>query len=329
MQIFSAIQLSDGANVRLAVAMVFTFAAVFFFVLGISTYVRARVALKRRTILYHALTGDEPAADQDWFKNPRSLRFQSLIATSALLSEVERGAASDGTEASKIKRELLRAGFFGPGAAFWYQFLRAAFLFGGGLCGYLGYNYFFPGSAGNGKMMAGAVLGGVGFLLPARYTATRKMRLMQECREGFPDFIDLMIVCAEAGLGPRSAIDRLSREIAKAHPILGAHLYLASLEIRAGKSLHEALFNLSRRTQVEEAATLATLLEQTEQLGTSVTDALRVYSDEMRERRLVRAEEKAHALPAKLVLPLGLFVFPLVLLVILLPAVIRLKNAGF
>ena len=155
----------------------------------------------------------------------------------------------------------------------------------------------------------------------------RKKRLVQECREGFPDFIDLMIVCAEAGLGPGAAIDRLSREIAKTYPILGAHLYLASLEIRAGQQPAPGAFQLvaaDRRSK--RPRPLASLLEQTEQLGTSVTDALRVYSDEMRERRLVRAEEKAHSLPAKLVLPLGLFVFPVILVVILLPAVIRMKE---
>ncbi len=125
------------------------------------------------------------------------------------------------------------------------------------------------------------------------------------------------------------SLNRLSREIARATPILGAHLDLASLEIRAGASLHQALFSFARRIKINEAAALATLLDQTEQLGTSVTDALRVYRDEMRDRRLVRAEQKAHALPAKLVLPLGLFVFPVILVVILLPAVIRMKSAGF
>ncbi|MGO9172164.1 MAG: type II secretion system F family protein [Rhodomicrobium sp.] len=269
------------------------------------------------------------ALGKGWYENARSLRYQSLLATSALLGDVERGAARNESEASKIRRELLRAGFFGQRAVFWYQTLRASFLAGGCLFGYLAYAYFFPDTAGNSRIMAAAILGGVGFILPSRFVAMRKKRLVQECREGFPDFIDLMIVCAEAGLGPRAAIDRLSRELAKTHPILGAHLYLASLEIRAGSSLHQALFNLSRRMQVDEAATLASLLEQTEQLGTSVTDALRVYSDEMRDRRLVRAEEKAHALPAKLVLPLGLFVFPVILIVIMLPAVIRMKNAGF
>ncbi len=324
------IQESGAATVRVAMATAFTFAAVFLLVLGVSSYMRARGAVKRRA----AATSFDGSASgaglaPDGLEDPRSLRYQSLSATSALLGDVERGAAGDQTEASKIKRELLRAGFFGPSAVYWYQALRAFLLLAGGLFGYFGHGYLFSDAASNSGITAAAVLAGIAFLIPSRFVTMRKKRLVQECREGFPDFIDLMIVCAEAGLGPRAAIDRLSREIAKAYPILGAHLYLASLEIRAGSSLHQALFNLSKRTQVEEAATLAGLLEQTEQLGTSVTEALRVYRDEMRERRVVRAEEKAHSLPAKLVLPLGIFVFPVVLIVILLPAIVRIKEAGF
>ena len=324
------IQASDAATVRVAMATAFTFAAVFLLVIGVTSYIRARAAVKRRT----AATGFAGDAGGASFapgdvEDARSLRFRDLSATSALLGDVERGAASNESEASKLKRELLRAGFFGPNAVYWYQASRAFLLIAGGLLGYFGYRYFYPDAASNPAITAAAVLGGVAFLMPSRAVTMRKKRLVEECRDGFPDFIDLMIVCAEAGLGPRAAIDRLSREIARTFPILGAHLYLASLEIRAGSSLHQALFNLSRRTQVEEAATLATLLEQTEQLGTSVTDALRVYRDEMRERRVVRAEERAHSLPAKLVLPLGIFVFPVILIVILLPAIIRIKDAGY
>ena len=323
-----SIQGSSTAAVSVALATVLTFAAVFLLVLGVSSYMRARAAVRRRAAAA-SFGGDVSGGGLDGFEDARALRFQDLSGTSALLGDVERGAASDQSEASKIKRELLRAGFFGSSAVYWYQALRASFLLGGGLLGYLGYGYLFPGAASNSAISAAAILGGTAFLMPSRFVTMRKNRLTQECREGFPDFIDLMIVCAEAGLGPRAAIDRLSREIARTYPILGAHLYLANLEIRAGSSLHQALFNLSRRTQVEEAATLAGLLEQTEQLGTSVTDALRVYRDEMRERRLVRAEEKAHSLPAKLVLPLGIFVFPIILIVILLPAIVRIKEAGY
>ncbi len=321
--------LSDEASGRLMAAMVLTFASVFLFVIGMSSHVRSRLSLKRRATLYPEQSPAGFGSGGGIIENKRSLQSQTLLATSALLGDVERGAAQDEGETSKIKRELLRAGFFGPRAVLLYQTFRALLLPGAGAAGYIAHSYFYPESNGNSNLIAAVILGGIGFLMPSRFVEIRKKRLIRECREGFPDFIDLMIVCAEAGLGPRAAVDRLSHEIAKAHPILGAHLYLASLEIRAGSSLYQALFNLGRRTQVAEASTLAVLLEQTEQLGTSVTDALRVYRDEMRDRRVIAAEEKAHALPAKLVLPLGLFVFPVILIVIMLPAVLRMKNAGF
>jgi tight adherence protein C len=102
-----------------------------------------------------------------------------------------------------------------------------------------------------------------------------------------------------------------------------------SLELRAGSTLAEAVDNLARRTGIQEVLSLGSLLFQTEQLGTSIGDALRVYSDELRDKRLSRAEEKAHALPVKLTLPLGLYIFPVMMVVIGLPVVMRIKNALF
>jgi tight adherence protein C len=321
-----SLPLSDSTNVGLAAAMAFTFGSVFFLVLGVNVYIRSRGALKKRAVKDWTPVTREMAFDQGELINESSPRDQSIMATSALLADVERGAAANEDEASKVRRELLRAGFFSPRSVFWYQMIRACLLVMAGLGGYLLYRYFFPSAAGSSSLLVAACLACAAFLLPNRYVVMRQNRVVRECLEGFPELIDLMVICAEAGLGPRAAIDQLSREIAKAYPILGAHCFLASLEIRAGSSLHEALFNLSRRIQVEETAILASLLEQTELLGTSVTDALRVYSEDMRGRRLIRAEEKAQALSAKLVLPLVLFVFPVILVVVLLPAVVKIKN---
>jgi tight adherence protein C len=141
--------------------------------------------------------------------------------------------------------------------------------------------------------------------------------------------MDLMVICAEAGLSPRAAIDRISREISHTYPFLGANIYLMSLELRAGGALSTAVGHLARRIDLEEVVALGSLMQQTEQLGTSIGDALRVYSDEMRDKRLARAEEKAYALPVKLTLPLGLYVFPVMLVVVGLPVFIRVKQALF
>ncbi len=316
----------SSATASIAAVVVLTFAAVFFFVLGISTYIRARMAVKRRAIAKKDGKAPGTSFEQERLDSGPKLRSRNLLETSAILGDIERGIVNGESEASKIRRDLQRAGFFGPNAVTWYQASRMLLLPLAGVCGYLAHIHFYPASLGRTHLVAGAVAAAIGFLAPSRFVATRKKRVVRECREGFPDFIDLLIICAEAGLGPRAAIDRLSREIAKANAILGAHLYLASLEIRAGSGLNQALFNLARRTKVDEAATLATLLQQTEEMGTSITGSLRVYRDEMRDRRVIAAEEKAHALPAKLVLPMGIFVFPVIVIVIMLPAIIRMRS---
>jgi tight adherence protein C len=147
-------------------------------------------------------------------------------------------------------------------------------------------------------------------------------------RTGFPDFMDLMVVCAEAGLSMEAGIERIARELVEGYPSLAENLYMASLKIRAGKTFTEAFERLGERLGIEEAMMLATLLQQSAELGTSLSSSLRVYSDEMRNKRLSRAEEKAYSLPAKLTVPLILFVFPVLLFVLMLPVVIRISGAG-
>ena len=139
--------------------------------------------------------------------------------------------------------------------------------------------------------------------------------------------MDLLVVCAEAGLSMEAALDRVGRELSVSYPSLAANIYMTILELRAGRTLSEALENLGDRLGLKEARSFATLLQQSEELGASLTDALRVYSDDMRHQRLSRAEEKAYSLPAKLSVPLTLCVFPVVVLVIMLPVYVRFKFA--
>ena len=308
-------------------AMFFTFTCVFFLVLGFLDIGRRRNDIRRRAVLDRGFYQGGSAPNEDWLNDRKSLRYESVSSTSVLLGDVERRAKEKETEASKIKRELLKAGYFGSNSVLWYQSIRFILFVALGFAAFSIASRYWPAAGTGMKLVAAAGGAAAGFIIPSRYVSRRQQQIVQQCREGFPDFIDLMVICAEGGLSPRAGIDRISTEIAQTYPYFGANLYLANLEIRAGSSLHDALFNLSRRTKVEEANTLASLLQQTEQLGTSITDSLRVYSDEMRDRRLMRAEEKAHSLPVKLVVPLGLFIFPVVLVVILLPVIIRMKNA--
>jgi tight adherence protein C len=166
-----------------------------------------------------------------------------------------------------------------------------------------------------------------GYLTPSFYLKRRIGRRVTQHRLGFPDFMDLMVVCAEAGLSMEAAIDRIARELVDGYPSLAENLYMVSLEIRAGKAFPEALERMGDRLGIDEASMLATLLQQSAELGTSLAQSLRVYSDEMRNKRMSRAEEKAYALPAKLVIPLTLFVFPVLIATLMLPVGIRVSGA--
>ncbi|TJV62746.1 MAG: type II secretion system F family protein, partial [Mesorhizobium sp.] len=148
-------------------------------------------------------------------------------------------------------------------------------------------------------------------------------------RRGFPDFMDMMITCADAGMSLEAAVERVSQELAGTHKWLGIQLSIMTLQLRAGKPLREALRELSDRVGLDEARALAVLFRQSEELGTSLTDALRVYSEEMRSQRILSAEERANALPVKMMIPLGLCIFPVVMMVIMLPVIIRMKGVFF
>jgi tight adherence protein C len=312
-------------------AVFFTFMFMFFFVLAITDTIQRRSDIRKRTVFDRGFGASGLAPEQEWETASRSLRFRSFAENSAVLSTVERGrkAGEHETEKSKLQRALVSAGFFGANSALWFQAFRFCLLVGLPLGLHLVLAYFSIVLLPSTKLALVCVGAGIGFLLPGRYLGRRQKIMRQECRDGFPDFMDLLVICAEAGLSPRAAIDRISREMSHSYPFLGANLYLMSLELRAGAALSTAVENLSRRTGVEEVMSLGSLLLQTEQLGTSIGDALRIYSDELRDKRLSRAEEKAHALPVKLTLPLGLFIFPVMLVVIGLPVILRIKNALF
>jgi len=160
----------------------------------------------------------------------------------------------------------------------------------------------------------------LGFYLPHLWLYIQVQNRQQKFVEGFPDALDLLVVCVEAGLALDSAIRRVGDEIALAHPVLSEELQYLSLQLRTGLTREMALRQLSQRMNVEDVRSLTSLIIQTDRFGTSIAQALRVHSDSMRKKRFHRAEEKAAKLPAKLVLPLMFFIFPVLFLVILGPA---------
>jgi tight adherence protein C len=173
------------------------------------------------------------------------------------------------------------------------------------------------------------IAGVVGYLGPSFYIDRRIAKNMDEHRSGFPDFLDLMVVCADSGLSMEAALERVGRELGDNYPSLCANIHMTNLEIRAGKTMTDALEHFGDRLGLEEARAFATLIQQSAELGSSITEALRVYSDDMRHKRLSRAEEKAYSLPAKLSLPMMICIFPVIFVVILLPVAVRLYTGNY
>jgi tight adherence protein C len=145
-------------------------------------------------------------------------------------------------------------------------------------------------------------------------------------RTGFPDALDLLVVCVESGLGLAPALQRVADELSVSHPALGEELALVNAEMRAGVERGAALKNLSDRTGLDDIRGLTALLAQTMRFGTSVAEALRVYSEEFRDKRTQAAEEQAAKIGTKMVFPLVLFLFPSFFLVAIGPAVIGLID---
>ncbi|MGE9007773.1 type II secretion system F family protein [Leptospira interrogans] len=233
----------------------------------------------------------------------------------------------EGPTRSKLRQELLRAGFFHPNAINYYIFARISAIVAFPLLTYVFIATFMGSSGALIKFILVAVMTSVAVLGPDAYIARRQRRLQDEYATAFPDLLDLMVVCVDAGLGLEAALDRISHEMIKKHRALGMNLLMMGAETRAGRSTIDAMSSFADRLGLDAARSFVGTLRQSMELGSDVGDALIVFSDEMRERRLLRAEERANSLPVKMVIPLGTCIFPVILMVILLPIGVKLIAA--
>jgi tight adherence protein C len=177
------------------------------------------------------------------------------------------------------------------------------------------------------------VLASSGYYLPNILLSLRINAYQRELFEAFPDAMDLIIVCIEAGLGLDAAITRTGEEMRFRSSGLASELHLVTLELRVGVSREQALQNLALRTGLDEVWSLVTMLRQADRFGTSIAESLRVHAEGLRTRRRQQAEEAAAKIPLKLLFPLIFFIFPSLMLVLLGPAAISinyifLKNLG-
>ncbi len=230
---------------------------------------------------------------------------------------------SDSKDMKVLRKRLVVAGIYDPRAVAYFFLTRTGLAIGLALAA-------MP-LAPQGSMYWAivGVAGLAGYLAPSLYLDRRIAARKQEHRIGFPDFLDLLVVCADAGLSMEASLDRVGRELCETYPSLAANIHMTNLEIRAGRPKTDALDHLSDRLGLEEARSFATLIAQSEELGSSITEALRIYSDDMRHKRLSIAEEKAYALPAKLSLPMMVCIFPVLFVVILLPVAVRVMTGTY
>jgi tight adherence protein C len=168
---------------------------------------------------------------------------------------------------------------------------------------------------------------GIGMIGPNIVLQRMVETRMKALRNGFPDALDLLVVCVESGLGLAAAIQRVAEELEVSHPDLAFELSMVNAEVRVGMLRERALRNLGDRTGLEDIRGLVALLVQTMRFGTGVADALRVYSSEFRDKRTQKAEEQAAKMGTKLVFPLVLFMFPIFFIVAIGPAVLRIIDA--
>jgi tight adherence protein C len=250
--------------------------------------------------------------------------FEKLAEISQPISKLS--VPKDGWENSALRLHLMNAGWRSPGAAPIYFAAKTALAIALPLLAML----WLVGSSiavtTYERLVVLTILGAIGFYLPnvvlTKRIAWRKRVLVED----FPDTLDLMTVCVEAGLGLDASLMKVGDEIRMRSPVVASELELMLLEMRSGFSKEKALRNFSLRTGVEDIDSFSAMLIQAERFGTSVGASLRVLSDTLRTRRRMRAEEKAAKIALKLLFPLIFCIFPALLVVLMGPAMIHIYR---
>ena len=239
----------------------------------------------------------------------------------------DRMAIQDPSQLSAVRAKLVQAGFYNREAVTLYLGARAVALIAaiGATLALL--PWALAGGGGIKVILISGVFSVVALLGPDQFIKSKRAKLELEYREGFPDLLDLLVASVEAGLSLDAAVSRVTDELVRRYPNLAEHLKVLTLELRAGRARKDCWSLFAERLAIDEARSMATMLRQAEEMGTSLGETLAVFSDDMRGKRMLRAEEKAMALPAKLMIPLILFIFPCLLGVLILPAAYRISQS--
>ena len=304
-----------ASNVYLRSLVLFVaFAAVAGVVLVVMTLIGRRASVRSELRSISATVGDVPV---------ESLTKRRDDTWTRLVDRIEKAGLNLGDSKGDVLREKLKAaGYDSPAAPRIYTLIRLLLVI-------VLPTFYVLMTIGSGKELSfgrlylfGSIAALFGLYVPSLFVRAKADRRREAIVRGFPDCLDLMLVCVEAGLGLEAALDRVGREMAISHPLVSRLLTIVTLRIRAGATREDALRNMAQDAGVDEIRSFATLMIQTDKLGTSIGSALRTYAAEMREKRRMRAEEKAHRLPVLISIPLVTCMLPVMIGVLMLPAVI-------
>ena len=302
-------------DLNLVLIMLLAFAAIATSVFTAVQYYLGRSHLRRRLSVAAVAANARGGPDRS--------AMQSLIAQH--FAEDRFGV--DTILRAKLRRELLRAGYFRYDAINYYIFARICTVLVLPSLVFLVLKILLPATPFVLIMFTVALSALLGIVGPDAYLARRQRVLAQGYRQVFPDLLDLLVVCVSAGLSLEAALNRISNEIGEQNRSLGMNLEMLGAEVRAGRSTLEALNSLADRLGLDEAASFVATLRQSIEFGGDIGDALRIFSDEMRDKRLLRAEETANKLSVKLIIPLALFIFPVIMMIVMLPVALKLFTA--
>jgi len=236
----------------------------------------------------------------------------------------------DERELAGIRLRLLQAGYRQRDAVRYFYF--AQFALGVGLL-IAGVSYFLlfvdqDAATTQQKLMYILGPGGLGYMFPKYWVTRRVEARKEEIISGFPDSLDMMLVCVEAGQSLDQSIVRVAGELRASYPALADEFSIVSHEMKAGKDKGAVLGDMSERCGVQDVSSFVTVLIQSQTFGTSISDALRIYASEMRDKRVMRAEEKANQLPTKMTLTTMMLTVPPLLIILVGPSVVGITEMG-
>ncbi len=254
----------------------------------------------------------------------RAKESQAAEIAKKFAQDLNRVAPISAKEEKKLQLKLTHAGYRSASAPIIFRAIQLLSL------------VFFPGATALGLMLAGKALndslmyiGGAllfGFILPDKVLSYKVNARQDRLRCGVADALDLLVVSVEAGLGLNSALNRVAEEMKDVHPDISEEFGMVNTEIRMGRQREEALRNLAERSGVEDLRSLCAMLIQTDRFGTSISRAIRVYSEALRTKRRQRAEQAAQKAAVKMLFPLAVFLFPTLFIILLGPSAIQLMR---